>query len=241
MAKGYTFELRDEKAHINVARFVKEKSKHFEVVIDPDLAEAFKKGTVSDVREVLKAEDVFTDAKKGLRPTEKELFDTFGTKDKIEAAEIIIRKGIIQVSDKYREDLRMQKRKRIIDLIKINCVDAQTGFPFPPQRIENAFAEAKIKVDENKSPEDQIQDVIKHLRTVLPIKTETKIYEVTIPARYAPKSHNVIKQFGTVKNEKWNPDGSFSCTTELPAGIKDDFFDRVNALTHGDAQIKESR
>ena len=239
MSKGYAFGLRDEAPHINVARYVKERSKHFEVVIDPDLAEEFRKGAVKDVREVLKAEDVFTDSKKGLRPSEKELIEVFGTKDKLKIAEAIIKKGIIQVSDQYREKLREQKKKRLIDLIKITCVDAKTGFPFPPQRIENAIAEAKIKIDENKNAEDQLQDIIKKLRVILPIKTEIKSYEIMIPARYASKSAGMVKQFGATENDKWNSDGSFSCRIELPAGMKEEFFDKVNAMTHGNAQITE--
>jgi len=239
MAKGYAFSLREESPHMNVARYIKERSKHYEVVVDPDLAESFKKGKISDVREVLKAEEVFSDAKKGLRPSEKDLLDTFGTKDKLRIAETILRKGIIQVSEKYREELREQKRRRIIDLIKINCVDSKTGLPFPPQRIENAFAEAGVKIDENKRAEDQIQDIIKKLRTVLPIKAEIKKYDILIPAKYASKSKNSIIQLGAVEREKWNQDGSYSFAMEIPAGMREEFFDKINAMTQGNAQIKE--
>ncbi|MBW3023014.1 ribosome assembly factor SBDS [Candidatus Woesearchaeota archaeon] len=239
MAKGYVFDLKEEALHINVARYVKEKSKHYEVVIDPDLAEDFKKGKVKNVSEVLKVEDVFTDAKKALRPAESDLVETFGTKDKLKVAEIIIRKGIIQTSDKYRDELRKQKRNKLVELIRVNCIDAKTGLPFPPQRVENAFEEAKIKIDDHKTAEDQVQEVIKQLRTVLPIKTETKVYGISIPAKYASKTHNILKQFAALENEKWNSDGSFSCKIEIPAGMKEEFFDKVNALTHGDAQIEE--
>ncbi|MEM4336909.1 MAG: ribosome assembly factor SBDS [Candidatus Woesearchaeota archaeon] len=239
MSKGYTFVLKDEQPHINVARYIKERSKHFEVAIDPDLAEEFKKGAIKDVREVLKSEEIFTDVKKGIRPTEKELIETFGTKDKLKIAEIIIKKGIVQVSEEYREKLREQKRRRIIELIRVNCVDAKTGLPLPTQRIENALSEAKVKIEENKSAEDQLYSIINKLKVVIPIKSHTETYDIKIPAKYSSKSTNIIKQFGLVENEKWNSDGSFSCRIKVPAGMREEFFDKVNLITRGEAQINK--
>jgi len=239
MTKGYVYNLNADDANFNVARLVKEKSKHFEVAIEPDLAASFKEGKIKDVREVLKSEDIFIDCKKGLRPSDKELMDSFGTDDKLKIAEMIINKGLIQYSDKYRDEQREKQKKRIIELVRINCIDGQTGHPLPIQRIENAFAEAKVKIKEGKAPEEQIQDVIKELRAVLPIKMDLKKYEISIPQKFASKTHGMLKQYGTVSQDKWQPDGSYSCKIDIPAGLSEEFFDRVNAMTHGESELKE--
>jgi ribosome maturation protein SDO1 len=240
MTKGYAY-LTKEAAEISVARYVKERSKHFEVAIEPDLAAAFREGKIKDVREALKSEDIFTDAKKGLRPSGSELLDAFGTDDRLKIAEIIIRKGLIQYSDKYRDEQREQKKRRIMELVRINCIDGQTGHPLPLQRIENAFAAANVRIKEGKGAEDQLQDIIKELRAVLPIKMETKNFDVIIPAKYASRSIGMLKQYGAMRQDNWKADGSFNCKLEIPAGLAEEFFDKVNALSHGEAQINEIR
>jgi len=241
MTKGYVSNLKGEPAALNVARYIHGKSNHFEVAIDPDAAAAFREGKIADIGDVLKSEGIFKDTKKGLRPTDGELMDAFGTTDHLKVAEIIVKKGLIQYSEKYREAQRDQKKKRLVDLIRINCIDAQTGHPLPPQRIENAFEAAKVSIKEGKTAEDQFQDIIKELRTVLPIKMDTKKFDLSIPMKFASSSRNVLKQFGAAEQEKWGSDGSLSMRINIPAGLSEEFFDKVNALTHGEAQIKEIR
>jgi len=242
MTKGYSYNLKSERdfESVNVARYVKERAKHFEVAIDPDAAAAFREGKITDVREVLKSEDIFKDTKKGIRPSEKELIEAFGTSDHLKIAEIIITKGLIQYSEKYREEQREKKRRRIMELVRVNCIDSQTGHPLPIQRIENAFKEARIAIKDGKTAEDQLQDVLKELRKILPLKMDTKKYDLSIPIKFASYSRNIIKQYGNVLQEKWEGD-SLSLRIEVPAGLSEEFFDKVNALTHGEAQINEIR
>lgn len=243
MSKGYTYDLKREgAASWNVARYIhgkkNEKSSHFEVAIDPDAAAGFREGKIASVREVLLSEDIFTDTKKGIRPSEQELIDAFGTADKAKVAEIIVKKGLIQYSDRYREEQKEKKKQRIMELVRVNCIDSKTGLPLPIQRIENAFAEAKVQIKDGKSAEDQFQDVVKELRAILPIRMDTKEFELSIPMKFASRLQASIKQFGSVSQENWKADGSYSCRIEVPAGIASEFFDKVNALTHGEAQIK---
>ncbi len=240
MAKGYVYDLKKEgAAEWNVARFIPERSRHFEVAIDPDLAAQFREGRLNNVREALLSEDIFTDTKKGLRPSEQELTDFFGTTDKVKIAEIIIKKGIIQYSDKYRDEQREKKRKRLLELVRVNCVDGKTGHPLPVQRIANAFEEARIKVKEGKTAEEQLEETVKELKPVLPIRVDSKVFSVLLPLKTASRAQGILKQFGTINKEEWKTDGSYSCLIEVPAGRRDEFFDRINELTHGEALIEE--
>ena len=48
MTKGYSFQLKEDQPHFNIARLViskpSQKHQHFEVVVDPDLAIKFRNG-----------------------------------------------------------------------------------------------------------------------------------------------------------------------------------------------------
>lgn len=228
--------MDQEKVHFNVARLKKE-GRTFEVVIDPDLAIVYKeKG--GDVREALHAEKIFADAHKGQHATDDELEAVFGTKDTIKIAETIIRDGMIQVTHEHREKKRAEKMKRIVELIRVNAIDARTGLPHPPIRIENAMEEAKVRIDENKSAEDQLHDVITMLRPILPLKIDVKDIELHVPANYAAKLYGTLKNYGKIKHEDWLDDGSLLVVVEIPAGLQTDLFDDVSAKTHGSVEIK---
>jgi len=165
----------------------------------------------------------------------------FNTSDPMEVIKHIVKKGEIQLTSEYRERLRAEKRKKIIHLIQRNGIDPRTEIPHPAQRIENALEEAKVKIDENKRAEDQIQDVLKKIRTVLPIRFEVREVQVRIPAEYAAKSYSLLKNFGTVLKDEWQNDGGLLSIIELPAGLQQDFFSELNSLTHGNVETKVVR
>ena len=53
-----------EKVSFNLAR-LKKGGEHFEIVVDPDLAVSFKEGQDIPIKDILKGEKIFSDAKKG--------------------------------------------------------------------------------------------------------------------------------------------------------------------------------
>lgn len=227
-----------KKIHINLAR-LKKGGDNFEIDVDPDLAVKFKQNDKSmDIREVLKAPKIFSDAKKGLLASDNKMSALFSTSDPYEVAKIIIREGDIQLTEEYREKLVADKRKQVIFMIQRNGVDPVTHMPHSLDRIERAFKEAKIHLDDRKKAEDQVKDVLEKLRPILPIKFETKEIEVTVSAEFAAKSYSVIKSFAKILKDTWNNDGSLTCRLEIPAGMAVDFFDKLNNLTHGKVESK---
>ena len=52
-----------------------------------------------------------------------------------------------------------KKYKKIVNLIHVNAIDPKTGLPHPENRIISAMDEAKVKIDDLKKPEDQINDM----------------------------------------------------------------------------------
>ena len=226
-----------ERFSINLAR-LKKSGQNFEVVINSDNAVAFKQGKDIAVEDIITNEKVFADAKKGLLASEKLMQQLFNTTDVKEIAKIIINEGEIQLTAEYKQKLRDEKKKRIINFIHVNGVDPKTGLPHPVTRIENAFEEAKIHINEFKSEEKQIDEILKKLRIILPIKFEVDEIELKIPAAYAAKMYSIVKGFSKIIKEDWLNDGSWKCVVEISAGLKQDFFDKLNSMTHGEIETK---
>lgn len=227
-----------EKIKLNLAR-LKKANQTFEINVDPDLAIKFKKGEPINIREILKADDIFSDAKQGEIASEAKLKEIFHTSDSLKIAEVIIKEGEIQLTSEYRQEQREQKKRKIFELIHKNAIDPTTKLPHPPQRIELAFEEAKIRVDEYKSVEEQIDDILSKLKLIIPIKFEQTKLTLTIPSAYAAKSYSLVQKYTTILKEKWNTDGSWTATLELPAGLKVEFIDKLNSQTHGEITLTE--
>lgn len=233
-------QIGSEKIKLNLAR-LKKASQNFEISVDPDLAVRFKKGELIDLREILKAEQIFSDAKKGELVPLAKLKETFQTTDPLKIAEIIIKEGEIQLTSEYRAQKKEQKKRKLIEIIHCNAVDPSTKLPHPPQRIELAFQEAKIQLDEFKSAEEQLDSVLAKLRPILPLKFEQAKLTLKVPPSYAPKSYPLIQKYSKILKEAWNSDGSWTITLEIPAGLKVELLDKLNSLTHGEIIVFEEK
>ncbi|NQV08385.1 ribosome assembly factor SBDS [Candidatus Woesearchaeota archaeon] len=229
--------LTHEKVSFNLAK-LKKAGNNFEIVIDSDKAMEYKQGKDVDLLDVLKDEKVFSDAQKGLLASEHAMKEIFKTSDSLEVAKIILKDGEVQLTAEYRAKVVEEKRRKIIELIHRNGVDPKTHLPHPVTRIENAFAEAKVHIDQNKSAEDQLQNILKELMVVLPIKFEMKEVAVKIPSEYGAKSYSILKSFGRILRDDWQTDGSLIAVIEIAAGLEQEFYDKLNDLTHGGVESK---
>ncbi|MBI4447572.1 ribosome assembly factor SBDS [Candidatus Woesearchaeota archaeon] len=210
----------------------------FEILVDTDKALAYREGK-GKLEDALATDDhIYTDVKQAERASEHDLQKIFGTVDPYKIASIIIKEGEIQLTAKHRETLREEKKKQIIQMIHRNAVDAKTGLPHPPQRIERAMQEAKVRIDEFKKAEEQIQDIARHLQTILPIKFEIRELAVRINSKHAGQGVMLLKKYGKLLKSEWTTDGSLTAVIEIPAGIQEDFYDELNKLTHGEAETK---
>ena len=86
--------------------------------------------------------------------------------------------------------------------------------------------------------QEQLQDALKKLRVIMPIKFEVKEIVVKVPAQFAAKSYQVLNSFGTKLKEEWQNDGSLVTVLEIPGGLENDFYDKINSITHGDVETK---
>ena len=138
---------------------LKKQGKDFEILVDCDKALEFKEGKSVLIDDVIAVDHVFKDVKKGEKASEHDLQSLFKTTDAREISKIIVKEGVIQLTREHLARAREEKRKQVITLIHRNAVDPKTGIPHPPQRIEAAMEEAKVRIDENKKAEDQSEDI----------------------------------------------------------------------------------
>lgn len=213
----------------------------FEILVDCDHAIALKEGMEASMEDVLAVQKIYSDAKKGMEASEHVMKEIFQTTDVAEISKKIIHSGEIQLTTEYRERLRDVKRKRIIDFIRRNGVDPITHAPHPLLRIENAFAEARIHIDEFQPVNAQVDDAIKKLRPILPISFEVKEIIAKFSAEYGPKAYSVVSKFGSILKDEWLRDGSWAVVVEMPAGMEQEFYDKINKLTMGTVETKVLR
>jgi ribosome maturation protein SDO1 len=211
---------------------------HFEILTKPEPALDYKLGKTVPISQVLATETIFTDAGKGTKASEEKLQEIFGTTDSLKIAEVILKKGTLQLTTDQRKQLVEDKRRQIISFISRECIDPKTNLPHPPLRIEQAMKEIHFSIDPSKGVEEQSKDIIKLLRPIIPLKMEKIVVEVHVPAEHASKVYGTVKGFGTLKRDQWQADGSWSAAVEMSAGSYGPFLDKLGKMTRGNIEAK---
>jgi ribosome maturation protein SDO1 len=219
-----------------IARY-KHGKKIFEVLVDPEGADLIRDGANAEIENVLAVDEIFADSAKGKKATEEDLTGTFATADIAEIAGKIIKEGELQLTTEQRRKKVEEKRKRVIERIAQICINPQTNTPHPPTRIEIALTEAKVHIDPFKSVDELVNEAIKALRPIIPIKIEETTIAIKIPAMYTGQVYEIKRNF-TVMREEWQKDGSFIAMVKVPAGMRDELFSFLNHITKGEAQTK---
>ena len=150
----------------------------------------------------------------------------------------VLLEGEIHWTKTQREEERTKKLKQIITIISKNAINPQNNKPHPSQRIEKAIEEAKVKIDLMRNAEEQVDDVVKSIRVIIPIRMEQVEMAIKIPSAFTAKGYNIVAQLAQIKNEEWQSDGSWVSVVSLPAGLQMEMIDKLNKLTHGRVQTK---
>ena len=220
-----------------IARITKD-NEHFEVLVKPQKALDYHTGKLAAITEVLVSETIFSDANKGTKVSEENLRKAFGTIESLKVAEIILKKGTLQLTTEQRRKMIEDKRKQIVDFISRQCVDPKTNLPHPPLRVENAMEQIRYSIEPFKPVEEQAKEIIKLLRPILPLKMEQVSIGVHVPAEYSARAYGTIKGFGTIKREEWRADGSWYGVLEVPAGLYGPFLEKLGEITKGSGEAK---
>lgn len=215
---------------------LKKGGENFEVLVEPKQALKARKGEEVDLENLVAAYSVFADASKGEKASEKSINKVFGTNDIKEVVYEIIKNGEVQITTEQKREMTEEKRKKIASTIARRSINPQTKAPHTNERISNAMEEVGINIDPFKKAEEQIPGVIKKLKSILPIKIESLKIAVKVPPNYTGKAYNQLRDY--MKNEEWQSDGSWIGVMVIPAGIQEDFYNKINSLTKGEAEIK---
>ena len=218
-----------------VAR-IKSHGNHFEILVNADKALEMKKTGKGNIMDILESSGVFSDMKKGIKVSDSDLDESFGTTDLYKIAEKIVKDGELQLPSSYKEKSREQKYKQIVDWLSVSCSDAN-NIPYPSERIKNAIEQVGIKIDEDKPVEEQAMSILRLIQKIMPIKIAMKRIALRIPPVHTGKIYGYLKDF--ILREEWLSDGSLSCTIEIPAKMQSEFYDKLNSITHGEAITKE--
>jgi ribosome maturation protein SDO1 len=211
---------------------------HFEILVDPEMAADFKRDEAIEMQEILAVEEIFKDAKKGDKASEEAMIKAFNTTDILDVAATIIRKGQVQLTAQQRKEMTEEKRRKIVATITREAINPQTKLPHPARRIEIAMEESKIHIDPFKSVDEQVNTVLKAIRIKIPIRFERVQVAIKIPGDFSGKVYNIIPEFGKTRKEEWQQDGSWVAVVEIPGGMQENFYRKLNELTHGQVETK---
>ncbi len=257
-----------DRARINLGGFIigriEKSGRVFEMLMDPDRSWEAKKFIREEINKRLKAGKeksritvdeivnnqmidlelifesfmVFEDLRRGKRATDGDMEAIFDTTDGIRIAGHVLLEGEIQWTKTQREEEQQKKLKQIITIISKNAINPQNKKPHPYQRIEKAIEEANIKIDLMRNAEEQLDDIIKGLRPIIPIRMEQVEMAIKIPSAFTAKGYNIVAQYVQIKKEEWQSDGSWGAIVSLPAGLQMELINKLNKLTHGRVQTK---
>ncbi len=209
----------------------------FEVLVDPELALKMRAGKQVSMHDLLAVEEIWKDSQKGLKCSNELLEGVFNTADKMKVARAIVTKGDVQVPTEIRRKQVEQRKKQVANMISRNALDPRNKTPHPPERILRAMDKAGVHVD-TRPASRQFEEVVDALREILPLSFEKVRISVKVPAKYTGPAYGIIKQF-TPQKENWLNNGDYQCELELSAAARSDFYDKINSVTHGEAQVKE--
>ncbi len=220
-----------------IIAFYEKEGKRFEVYVDPDAAYAYIEKRKPDVKNILVSDEIYSDAKKGERAKAADVQKIFGTNDAMQILEFILKNGEVQLTTEQRRKKVEEKRKQIVAALLREAIDPRTKSPHTQIRIENAMEQAKIHVDPFKDAREQLEEVVKALRPILPMKFEKMRIAVRVPAAFAHKTYGTLKNYG-IQKEEWTSGGDLIVVVEIFGGLQGEFYDKLNKLTVGQVETK---
>lgn len=209
----------------------------FEILVDPESTDRIKAGEI-DIDKDLAIDQIFKDARKGEKAGDETIKEVFNSNDVAVVAAEIVKRGEIHLTTDQRREMLERKRKQIVEIIVREAMNPQTNAPHPPARIVQAMEEAKVHVDPFKSANDQVQDVLKALKPLIPIRFERVKLAVKLSGDAYGRLYGELAKGGYIVREEWDRSGSWIGLIEVPAGLKGDILDLISRKGRDQAEVK---
>lgn len=160
---------------------LRKNNKRFEIACYRNKVLNYRTKIETDLSEVLQIDSVFTNVSKGLLASAKDLMETFGTSDTNSVCRIILEKGELQVSEEERASLYDSTFRDIASLVADKAVNPDNNRPYTVSMIQNAMKQIHYSVNVSKSTKSQALDVIKRLKSVMPIARAAMLLRIIFP------------------------------------------------------------
>ena len=208
--------------------------KRYEILIDPTLVDAYRNDAQSvDLDDLLATDEVWHDARAGDRPTSDDLHSAFGTADLVDCVSKIMNKGSIQLTTAQRKKRIIAIRTAIIHRISSTAIDPRSKMPHPPSRIETALEESRYSIDPFLSIDRQVNDAIKLMRPIIPLKFATARLAFRIPGVEYSAVQSILREL--IIKDEWLSNGDWACVVDVPAGSKIDLMGEIAKRSKGSA------
>jgi len=206
--------------------------KRYEILIDPTLVDAYRTNAESvDLDNLLATDEIWHDARAGERPTSEDLHNAFGTDNLDDCVSKIMNQGSIQLTTAQRKKRIISMRTAIIHRISSTAIDPRTKMPHPPSRIENALEESRYSIDPFLSIDRQVNDAIKVMRPLIPLKFATARLAFRIPGVEYGAVQSILREL--VVKDEWLANGDWACVVDVPAGSKIDLMGEIAKRSKG--------
>jgi ribosome maturation protein SDO1 len=206
--------------------------KRYEILIDPTLVDAYRTNAESvDLDNLLATDEIWHDARAGERPTSEDLHNAFGTDNLDDCVSKIMNQGSIQLTTAQRKKRIITMRTAIIHRISSTAIDPRTKMPHPPSRIENALEESRYSIDPFLSIDRQVNDAIKVMRPLIPLKFATARLAFRIPGVEYGAVQSILREL--VVKDEWLANGDWACVVDVPAGSKIDLIGEIAKRSKG--------
>ena len=224
------FEIRYKKAGEEV-----------QTLVDFDELQKYReKPEETSIDDVVVDRKIYIDQKKGEIAPESTLEKIFNTQDEDTILKEILINGECQIPTAYLNKLRENKKEQIINYIAENSVNPQTKTKYTYTMIENAFSDIKYQIDPFKSPITQAEEVLKKLKTKLPISMDTTVIIAKIPGTYCGKFYGKFRNFGKIKKEFYDEQGNLHLHIEISESLIDTVTSYIKENTNGEGEYYTS-
>lgn len=208
----------------------------FEVMTQLGSVQKWRDGKLG-LDNVLQSDVIWKNQSKGDKANAAELKEAFQTENNGECLKIILQKGEIQLTTVERREQVEQKRREIIQFIHKYYTDPRTNTPHPVTRIDAALTETKFRVDGDIPAEKQVQEALKKLPEVIPLRRSEILGTLTVPNAYLAQAQSVLSKISAnIQSESYGSDG---CVMEisLVPGDYDVLMSELNRVTKGEFQF----
>jgi ribosome maturation protein SDO1 len=206
---------------------------NFEILVDPYKADEFRKTKKGNVDDIVAVKNIYRDARKADLISTEELQKAFASTNIDQIITKILLEGEMQLTTEQRRKMIEEKRTQIAEIIAKRAINPQNNLPHPPSRIINAMEQAGVQIDPFADAESQVDKTIKAIKSLLPIKMQRVVIQLTIPPQFAGKVYSSVKRLVNEFEEKWLGDGSLQIIANIPAGMQVELLKLVGDATHG--------